>query len=292
LYRGAIWLAGGFSPEVGGATERVIALDLERQTWTEGPALPSPSHHVHLVSADDALYAVGGFSGGDTRKRWICTARVFKLEGGRWIDGPELPRPVGEAVPLAHGGRIHLIGGRSPSAQANAAWSDHADIDDHWVLVPGARAWEKKAPLPVARNSAGGAVVGGALHVVSGRTVKGGPTPLHHVYDPEADAWREAARFPEPRGGLAAAALRDRLIAGGGEVFDPGSVGANLYQYEAGGWKRIDTMPTPRHGHGFVTVAETLYALGGAERPSVEGTLASVDVRNFDRAARRQHEGG
>jgi hypothetical protein len=59
LHRGAIWIAGGFSPQARGATERVIAFDLARNAWVEGPALPTPSHHVQLASLNDDLYAVG-----------------------------------------------------------------------------------------------------------------------------------------------------------------------------------------------------------------------------------------
>src|SRR5690606_37334031 len=109
-----------------------------------------------------------------------------------------LPKPIGEAAPLVHEDRIHLIGGRAPAGEANSAWSDHADVADHFVLNPGATAWERAAPLPLARNSAASAVLDGALHVVSGRTVAGGQTPAHHIYDPQADAWREGEPYPEP----------------------------------------------------------------------------------------------
>ncbi len=116
--------------------------------------------------------------------------------------------------------------------------------------------------------------------IVSGRTVANGQTPAHHIYDTQTGAWREGAAFPEPRGGIAAAAWRGRVVAGGGEIFEPGSVGDTLYAFDpAQGWARIDTMPTPRHGHGMNAAGDALYLLGGARRPSGDGTLASIDVR-------------
>ncbi len=279
LHQNAIWVAGGFSTEAGGATERVVAFDLDKQAWSEKRALPTPSHHVQLATLGDRLMAIGGFVGGDSRTRWICTARVLVLEGDRWVEGPALPRPIGEAVPLSHEGRVHLIGGRSPRGEANAEWKDHADVDDHWVLEGTDQKWRRAAPLPRARNSAAGAVLAGALHVISGRTVGAAPTAGHHVYDPRTDTWRDGEPFPEPRGGLAAATWRGRVVAGGGEVFEPPSVGASLYELDGGGaWRRIDTLPTPRHGHGFVSAGEALYVVGGAREPSAEGTLARVDV--------------
>lgn len=276
LHRGGIWIAGGFSPAARGATERVIVLDIATQQWRDGPALPTPSHHVQLASLNDELYAIGGFLGGPTRVQWNCTARVLKLSGDSWIEAPSLPKPIAEGMPLVHGGRIHLIGGRSPRGTNNVDWNDQVDVDDHFVFANGA--WSRAAALPMARNSHGGAVVSGLIHIVSGRTVASGQTPAHHIYDPRTDAWREGAAFPEPRGGVAAAAWRGKLVAGGGEIFEPGSVGSTLYAYENDAWAPISTMPTPRHGHGFTVSGDALYATGGAPRPSASGTLASVDI--------------
>jgi hypothetical protein len=278
LHRGAIWIAGGFAPLAAlGATRRVIVLDIARSAWSEGPHLPTPSHHVQLASLNDELYAIGGFLGGDNRRRWICTPRVLKLDGDAWIEAPALPKPIAEGMPLVHDGRIHLIGGRSPRAAANQEWDDQIDVDDHLVFTPGA-GWARAAPLPMARNSHAGAVLGDELHIVSGRTVANGHTPAHHIYDARTSSWRNGPDFPEPRGGIAAATWRGRVIAGGGEIFEPGSVGDSLYAFADGAWSRLTTMPTPRHGHGFVVAGSSLYAVGGAARPSADGTLASVDV--------------
>lgn len=279
LHNGGIWIAGGFSPQAPGfVTDRVIVFDLTTQTWRDGPRLPTPSHHVHLASAGGALWAIGGFIP-RPRAVWTCTTRVLKLEGDAWVEGPALPRPIGEAVPVVHLNRIHLIGGRSPAGSANADWDDQADVADHFVLDPRASHWERAEPLPMARNSAGGASDGNVIHVVSGRTVAHGQTSAHHIYDPRTGRWSEGHAFPEPRGGVAAAFWNGQIVAGGGEIFEPGSVGNTLYAYNsARGWQRIETMPTPRHGHGLVVANNELYALGGAERPSADGTLSSVDA--------------
>ncbi|MGH6951744.1 MAG: Kelch repeat-containing protein [Vitreimonas sp.] len=279
LHDGAIWIAGGFSPQALGATDRVIALDVARGSWVEKAKLPTRSHHVHLASLNGTLYAVGGFLGGLTGVRWICTSRVLRLDGEDWVEQPPLPKPMAEGAPVVHGGRIHLIGGRSPLGEANAEWDDQGDVGDHFVLAAGVSQWERAAPLPMARNSTASASFGDAIHVISGRTVADGQTPAHHIYDAREDRWRDGPAFPEPRGGLAAAVLGGRIVCGGGEIFEPGSVGDALYAYDdASGWSRFETMPVARHGHGFVVAGDTLYALGGAERPSASGTLARVDV--------------
>jgi N-acetylneuraminic acid mutarotase len=278
LHRGAIWIAGGFSTQSGGATERVIMLDLARQTWSEGPALPTPSHHVQLASAGGELYAIGGFIGGPTRNSWICTTRVLKLAGDGWIEAVSLPKPIGEAVPIVHLNRIHLIGGRSPRGAANAGWGDHVDVADHFVFAPGASEWTSAAPLPTARNSSAGVSNGDRLHVISGRSVTGGETPAYDIYDPRTGRWDSGPAYPEPHGGIAGAYWRDRIVAGGGEVFGPGTASNALYALENGAWARLETMPTPRHGHGLVAANSALYAIGGARFPATRETLSSVDV--------------
>jgi hypothetical protein len=280
VHNNAIWVAGGFAPLAAlGATQRVIVFDFARNAWTNGPALPAPSHHVHLASLNGELWAIGGFLGGDNRRRWICTPRVLKLQGDAWIAGLDLPKPIGEAMPIVHLGRIHLIGGRSPNGAANAEWQDHGDVGEHFVIGAGETAWSRAEALPMARNSAAGVSDGDRLHVVSGRTVANGQTPRHDIYDPRTGQWSEGHAFPEPRGGLAGAFWRGTVIAGGGEIFEPGSVGAQLYRYDpAQGWLQGPAMPTPRHGHGLVSHENALYALGGARSPSGRNTLSSMDV--------------
>jgi N-acetylneuraminic acid mutarotase len=279
LFHDHICIAGGFSSETRGPTERVIALNPANNQWTDAPRLPTPSHHVQLAAVGAHLYAIGGFIGGASRTQWINTTRVLRLENDQWVEGPALPKPIAEGIPLVHGDTIHLIGGRSPRGTANSEWDDQIDVDDHFVLRAGASQWERAAPLPMARNSHAGAVLGDALHVISGRTVAGGQTPAHHIYDLGSGVWREGAAFPEARGGIAAAVWRGQLVAGGGEIFRPPSVGDALYEYDsARGWTHFTTLPTARHGHGLVTRGDALFAVGGSSIASAGQTLASVDI--------------
>lgn len=277
LHLGEIWIAGGFSPASGGATERVIALNLESNQWRDAPALPTPSHHVQLASIDGELYAIGGFIGGATRNSWICTPRVLRLEGESWQESAPLPSPVGEAVSFVHGGRIHLIGGRSPRTQANATWNDHVDVSTHFIFTPGAAEWSVGAPLPTARNSSAGVGFADQLHVISGRTVSGGETGAYDIYTPATDSWRQGPPFPDPRGGLGAALWRDRIVAGGGEILSQSSVGDRLYTLEGDAWTQSLQMPTPRHGHALMAADGALYALGGSRRIATLEALSSMD---------------
>ncbi|MFN3960581.1 MAG: Kelch repeat-containing protein [Parvularculaceae bacterium] len=260
--------------------------------WNLAATLPAPRHHLALASTKEALFAIGGFAA-DLEGQWRMQQSVWRIDDlnrEAWRLVAPLPAPQAEAVTLEHEGAIHIIGGRTPKSDRNQDWRDQTDTGTHWRYDPQADRWEPRAPLPVARNSAAGAALGDALFVISGRTVAGGNTPVCHAYDPKADEWRTIAPLPAPRtagapagqGGLAAAAMKGRIYAFGGEWFGAGaSAGvypdAFSYDPKTDRWRREPDMARPRHGLGAVALGEAIYAVGGATGPSAEGTSALAD---------------
>ena len=108
----------------------------------------------------------------------------------------------------------------------------------------------------MARNSAAGVSDGDRLHVISGRTVAAGQTPRHDIYDPRSGRWEEGPAFPEPRGGLAAAFLDGAVVAGGGEIFEPGSVGTALYRFDGARLVALrNARPSPATATAFLSAA-------------------------------------
>ena len=195
---------------------------------------------------------------------------------------------LAEAIYLVHGGSIHVIGGRSPAGEANSEWRHHTDTARHVVYDPQADRWHSRAPLPMARNSAAGAVHDGRLFVIAGRTVAGGNTSRCDVYDPAADAWETLPPLPQPtqpgapdgRGGLAAAVAGGYLYAFGGEWFGSGGgvynevFALDLTELR---WHEAGRMPRPRHGLGAVALDGSIYIVAGATRAGGNGTCAWLD---------------
>lgn len=137
------------------------------------------------------------------------------------------------------------------------------------------------APCLTARNSAAGAVIDGRLHIVGGRSVAGGNTAAHEVYDPAEDRWRTAAPMPQAQGGLAAAELGGKLYAFGGEYFNDGGgvyPEAWVYDPQTDDWAAIDPMPHPRHGLGAVALDGAIHVIGGALKASGVETSARVEI--------------
>ncbi len=282
VWDGRIATAGGLKSVQGQPLhieDRLALFDPSRMSWSEGPRLPAPRHHPMMVASGETLWAIGGYGRSDAGE-WTNAAEVWSLTPGAtaWADGPALPVPQAEAVGLSHGGRVHLVTGRSPGGAANGGWNDQADVDRHLVLADGR--WETARPCPMARNSAAGAVLDGALWIAGGRTVSGGGTGRLDRYDPVADRWDTLAPIPrsgasgqQVGGGLALVALPGRLVAFGGEWFRPraegggGGVFAETWVYSVGRdvWERGPDMQTPRHGLAAVEWHGRVVAVGGGD---------------------------
>ena len=290
---GTLYLAGGLSPDEGegafGISDRFFALDLGAERWRERARLPLPVHHPNLVALEREIYAIGGFTAANGGAWSMSSAvRVYNPSRDRWTRGPDMPEPYAETVAAAIGDQIHVVTGRRPAGSANAQWSHHADTNAHVVLDATSGNWTIAAPAPTARNSAAGAVLDGKLHVIGGRTVSGGNTPVHEIYDPAEDRWESAAPLPEPEagprgsGGLAAAALNGEVVGFGGEWFDStgGGVYPQVWAYdrEADAWREATRMPTARHGLGAVTLNNAIWTLAGASEAGGNATSAAVEV--------------
>ncbi len=284
FHDGMIHLAGGFVSDgetISGATDRHVALDLNTNTWADFPPLPVARHHPNLVSFDGQLLAIGGFEVQSEAAVWVMQSGVWAFDGRQWSDAPSLPQPNGESVTGVVDGALHVCSGRHPVGEQNASWTDHSDIADHFVLTDLGAAWDTAAPVPTARNSAAASVIGSNWHVVGGRTVAGGNTPVHEVYDATEDRWRSAAPMPQGQGGLAAAAVDGRLYAFGGEFFNNGGgvyPEAWVYDPASDAWTALPDMPHPRHGLGAVAVGADIYVIGGALEVGGSKTSNLVEI--------------
>ena len=87
--------------------------------------------------------------------------------------------------------------------------------------------------------------------------------------------------MPTPRGSYGAAFIDGRIVAVGGE--EPTRVLATVEMYDIsnGKWTTPGADRTPRHGQVVAAVGSTVYCIGGADRPSHEGPVATVEALDF-----------
>jgi N-acetylneuraminic acid mutarotase len=287
-HRNRIHIGGGLlatGGRVTGVSDRHIAYDPATGASVDLATLPQKRHHPHAVDHKGQLYLFGGFGSDPTSVTWIMSTDtlVYDDASNAWSPLTPAPEPHAEVIAASLGDRIHIVGGRRPKGIANATYGDHEDVDRHLVFDLDANAWSKAAPAHSARNSAAGAVIDNLWHVVGGRSMAGGPSDAHEVYDPKEDRWRSAAPMPKGSGagGNAAGALDGFLYAFGGEYFTGGAGGVHpevwRYDPKTDAWTAAAPMPTPRHGLGAVVIGDAIWLVGGAKRPSGNDTSDAVE---------------
>ena len=251
--------------------------DPSTESWTTGPSLPAPRHHIVLAEANGTVYGFGGFVGETLRAGFQFRPDVYAFDGAQWTRIGTMPTLLGETVALSVGGRIHLVtGSRHPADEAS-----QGATGTHQVYDPSADAWSTARPVPTARSSATGAVIDGHLYVAAGRRTDGGVTNLGALerYDPDTDTWTPLRPLPQPSGGLAGAALDGTLYVFGGEYFSgDGGVYEHTWAYdpEADTWTERSPMRTPRHGLAGTALDGRIYAIGGNTAAGIGAATSSV----------------
>ena len=278
-WNGQIVVAGGLrSPADGNAMTSLRAtavFDPSTDTWSTGPPLPAPRHHIVLGAAGGTVYGFGGFVDESADTRFAYRDDVYAFDGTEWERIGAMPAPLGETVALSTGGRIHLVTGSLHGAGASG------DTGTHLVYDPVVDAWSEARPAPTARSSATGAVIDGQLYVAAGLLTGDGVTTLDALerYDPETDEWTELRPVPQPTGGPAGAALDGRLYVFGGEYFDRGGgvyEQTSIYDPAADRWAEGPPMRTPRHGLAGTALDGRLFAMGGNTAAGVGAATADV----------------
>ena len=87
--------------------------------------------------------------------------------------------------------------------------------------------------------------------------------------------------MPTPRGSYGATFIDGRIVAVGGE--EPTQVLAvvEMYDIAEDKWITLPPMPTARHAEAVAAVGNTVYCIGGANRPTHEGAIATVEALDF-----------
>ena len=193
-HRDRIHIAGGLlSDGTAASSASPIAtspMTRQTQTTTELAALPARRHHPHAVEPQGQLYLLGGFGTTRTRVTWIMSDATRCSIDDAAMPGPPLtpaPEPHAEVVGCQPRRRASTSSaGASRRARPTLAYGDHEDTDRHLVFDPAANSVEQSRPRPHRPQQRQPArCIDGLWHVVGGRSVAGGPTDAHEVYDAE-----------------------------------------------------------------------------------------------------------
>jgi hypothetical protein len=173
-----------------------------------------------------------------------------------------LPIPQDQMAPLRGQGPVTL----TPEQYAQRV------VDSPAPAGPPGR-WAARAPLPIPRTEmAWAAAWDGRLHVVGGYAEGRVDNGFHHVYDPGADRWTEAARLPLGANHVAVVAFEGRVYAFGGFTDQNRAAHDHAFAYDvaADRWERLRPMPRPRGAGALAVVGGRLHHIGGASDPAAE----------------------
>ena len=221
----------GWYPE-----NKAWVFDLDKQTWSALPDMPTPRGALSAVAVGTKIYVVGGakipvganlpdgLSGGSAVEL-LGALEMFDTETNTWkqLKPMSLPRNHQDVVHVE--GKLYVIGGRVGSC-FSGGWSSNVSMNEAYDIA--ADTWITRAPMPTARSGLGAAVVDGKIHVLGGEgwiDDFGGVFRAHEVYDPKTNTWAKVARMPTPRHGFATAVVGRKIYAVSG-VNNAGGAGS------------------------------------------------------------------
>ena len=278
----SIYVIGGFA-SAGTPTREVERYDTDRDHWEVVEPMPIAVNHAAAVGHRGDLYVLGGYTGAPfslgigTGGVADATSAFFRYEPetDSWSQMPPAPSRRAAMAAAVIGDQLYVAGG-ADSLRALTTFE---------VFDFERRTWRRGPEMPLPTEHAAGAAAGGAFYVVSGRPAYGAETNRFvQRYRPATEQWDRIADLTSGRGGLAAVAACDRVVAFGGEDPRRGPPGTvpevERYHPSRNVWERLPDMTTPRHGLGGAAIGGRLYALEGGDVTflSVTSTAEALDV--------------
>ena len=134
--------------------------------------------------------------------------------------------------------------------------------------------WVARASLPIPRSEMAWATVcRGRMHNVGGYGLQRVDRNYHHVYDPKADRWEQAAAIPFGANHIGVATMDDRYIyAIGGFIEQNRAPHSQCHVWDADSnqWRTIRPLPRPRGAIAVEVHAGRVHAIGGRDSRSVD----------------------
>ncbi len=238
-------------------------------SWAPIQGMPSAITHMNLVLDGRTFWFAGGYKDG---YKGHCIREVwnYDVDKDRYTAGPLLPELRGGGGLALIGRNLHYIGGIHENRLT--------DADDHWVLnlddwAKGAATWEKRAPIPVARNQFSCVVLKGKIYCIGGQFGHDqGQIDQDRVdiYDPETDSWSEGPSLPKAHSHAEAGTFvyKDKIYMVGGHTTKKGKskkIDADVLSLEAGGnWKLVAELPMALSSPAAAIIDDKLYVGGGS----------------------------
>ena len=259
-----IWIMGGLRN--GAPLQTVESYDPRTGAWQTGPPLPIPLHHAAAATYRGEVVVVGGASD----QLANASNKVFALRGGSWVELPSLTHARAAPAAAVVGDKLVVVGGQNAKQLV-----PQTEVFD-------GNSWKDAADMPTPREHLAAVSDGTYVYSIGGRFLSSDKNSAAlERFDPQSGTWTKLVGMPTPRGSYGATYIDGRIVAVGGE--EPTRVlnVVEMYDIADGKWSTLAPMPTARHAEVVATVGNTVYCIGGANRPTHEGPIATVEALDF-----------
>ncbi len=259
-----IWIMGGLRNGV--ALQTVESYDPHTGAWETGPPLPMPLHHAAAATYRGEVVVLGGASD----QLADASNKVFALRGGNWVELPNLTHARAALAAAVVGDKLVVVGGQNAKQLV-----PQTEVFD-------GSSWKDVADMPTPREHLAAVSDGTYVYAIGGRFLSSDKNSAAlERFDPPSGTWTKLVGMPTPRGSYGATYIDGRIVAVGGE--EPAMVlnVVEMYDIADGKWSTLPPMPTARHAEVVATVGNTVYCIGGANRPTHEGPIATIEALDF-----------
>lgn len=265
LVNNKIFVVGGFSVDQE-ATKSLFIYDIQTNSWSQGSDLPEDRHHIGINQVGNAVYAFGGYIGGQFG--WTIKKDVFKydLNSGVWTRHDQMLSARGEFVSSVIDDKVYIIAGTNDDRSSSVKNEMYNPADSSWTVLKS---------IPTARNSAAVVTIDNQIYVIGGR-YRGEGSEFVNVntverYNTESNTWDTLADLPYVSAGLMASHMNGKIYVFGGEIFTtrPERILQKIFEYniESNIWTEIDGLTVGVHGTQAIHYQNQIYIVGGANKP-------------------------
>ncbi len=265
---GKLYVFGGytsFSPVT--ITPKVKVYDAASDTWGSLPDAPTALTHAGVAVDGDTVYVAGGYVGKAGGGQVFGTKNVWKYAPATsaWTPLPPLPAARGGGQLVKLGGDLHFFGGSD---------LNRTDRAEHWQLaLNGGTAWTSAAPLPVAVNHHGAAVLDGKIYSIGGQKGQDSSAVAQasvYVWNPSSGAWTAAKSLPKARSHvmMSSFVVNGRLLVAGGDSVPNRAVSdVTVYDPTTATWTSLTPLPAARMaGVGVPVGNDILFTTGSGQK--------------------------
>jgi N-acetylneuraminic acid mutarotase len=236
---GRLFFFGGVNG--GGAVNLVHVFTIATNSWTTGPALPSPRTQMGSGVIGGMIYLVGGYSSTSiTPATTHNQTWEFDPATGTYTPRAVLLDSLGGAGSAVSGDRLYIMGGRDPvNTQRNTNY-EYDPVGDAWAV---------RAVLPTPVNVPGGTALSGAATCEGDIILVGGGNPL----------------------------LKDSVSPGSTRSVETTNI-TQLYNVPSNSWSAGPALPTGRSFIGAAQAGSALVAVGGYTGSTSVATVDRIEV--------------